>query len=819
MNNLRDGDMTIEAQYRQFPVNGMAAQTVCDLPEPPAAIHFVGIGGVGMSGLARILRAAGHGVTGSDSTASDQTAALIAEGIPVAIGHTDTDLVMGANLVVMTAAVRPDNPEVLAAANAGVPILKRAALLGLLADRQRSIAVAGSHGKSTTSAMIVAALRALDADPTYAIGATLASTGTNASPGSGDTMVVEADEYDYSFLTLHPDVAVVTNVEFDHPDIFPDQDAYQAAFSRFAANIPRNGVIVIAADDPGCERLLARPDFDRPARLVTFGEAGSPDWLLTGEEGNWHVTPPDGSSLHLPLKVAGRHNARNATAALAAISSLGFKPAAVATAIGAYTGIGRRFEAKGIAHGVIVIDDYAHHPSEIRATIEAARARYPGQRIWAVFQPHTFSRTKALLPEFTASLRAADRTLVLDIYAARETDDLGISSDRLASGIEGARTVSTPEAAARYLAKNVEPSDVVLTLGAGDVTKTGPKLLEQLRANTGRSRSQRPAIPPTVPGHPDLKILVDSPMSLHTTWRIGGPADFLIRAPNPESLVAAIAWGHREQLPITMMGGGSNLLVGDGGIRGLVILARTPGQRAGSLVEARDAGDHMVVSVAAQAPLSWAGRYACERGWAGLDWGVGLPGTIGGATVNNAGAHGTELKDHLHAVVVIDNNGELTTHAASSLEPSYRMTSIKSQPRPRPCHVVRSIFHLPKGDPAVLVKLADEHAQFRKTTQPTGACAGSTFANPSGDFAGRLLEAAGLKGHRIGNAQFSPKHANWIVNVGDARASDVRALIAHAHEVVLERFGVDLRQEIEEIGEFGPPSGQAAKSSLSNQPR
>jgi UDP-N-acetylmuramate dehydrogenase len=290
-------------------------------------------------------------------------------------------------------------------------------------------------------------------------------------------------------------------------------------------------------------------------------------------------------------------------------------------------------------------------------------------------------------------------------------------------------------------------------------------------------------------------------MSLHTTWRVGGPADFLVRAPTPDDLRAAVAWGAAEGLPVTVLGGGSNLLVGDGGIRGLVILARTPGERAEGLVSVEDLGDAVRLHVGAQAPLSWTGRYAAERGWAGLDWGVGLPGTIGGATVNNAGAHGTEQKDHLETVVVLDNTGNVAARPAAWLEAAYRHTVVKAAPRPRPYHVLEVVVRLPKGDPAALVRLADEHAAFRKLTQPTGACAGSTFANPPGDHAGRLLEEAGLKGYRVGPAGFSPKHANWIVNDGGATAAQIRELIATARDRVRDRFGVELRQEIEEIGE------------------
>lgn len=323
-------------------------------------------------------------------------------------------------------------------------------------------------------------------------------------------------------------------------------------------------------------------------------------------------------------------------------------------------------------------------------------------------------------------------------------------------------------------------------------TATGEGLVSRMGRDSG-------AI--TIPDYPGLKILQNAPMRLHTTWRIGGTADVLVRAATPEELIAAAAWGRDEGLPVTVIGGGSNLLVGDGGLRGLVVLARTPGERAKNLIESDDLGDAVRVRVAAQAPLSWVGRYTAERGWAGMDWGVGLPGTIGGATVNNAGAHGTEQIDHLERVVVLDDDGAIVEQPAAWLKAAYRHTVIKAAPRPRPWTVLAAILLLPKGDPAVLVRLADEHAAFRKETQPTGACAGSTFANPPDDFAGRLLEASGLKGFAVGGAAFSPKHANWIVNDGSATAADVRELIATAQARVRERFGVELRREVEYLGD------------------
>jgi len=811
------------------------------LPPVGARVHFVGIGGIGMSGLARILRARGYVVTGSDAAASDQTVALRTDGIDVAVGHgaEPAGWAAAADLVVMTAAVRAENPEVSAARESRVPVIKRAALLGLLANDRQTIAVAGSHGKSTTSGMLVAALHALKRDPTYAIGAVLGLTGTNAAPGDGATMVVEADEYDRSFLHLQPTIAIVTNIEFDHPDIFGDQAAYDAAFAQFVANLRFDGGLVLNADDSGCRRLQARPDFEAPARLVTFGASAAATWRLSGDEGAWRVDGPDTLSAALTLGVPGEHNAHNATAALAALALLGLDPMAIVQGLATFTGVGRRFEIKGEQKGVLVVDDYAHHPTEIEATLRAARGRYPERRLWAVFQPHTFSRLKAMLPAFGAAFTDADRVVLLDVYAARETDDLGVSADDLAAFIEPETTRAPhPVAAAAHLADLVSAGDLVITLGAGDVTAMGPVLLNLLAAKLGdetaisgtgtsarhpetakenqdssrpepsgaahkprRTRRDAETTTLAIPERPALKIRVDAPMSLHTTWRVGGLADFLVRAPTADDLRAAVAWGTGEGMPVTVIGGGSNLLVGDGGIRGLVILARTPGERAESLLRSEDLGDAVRLTIGAQAPLSWTGRYAAERGWAGLDWGVGLPGTIGGATVNNAGAHGTEQKDHLERVIVLANDGQEYDHPVSWLAPAYRHTTIKVAPRPRPFHVVEAIVRLPKANPAELVRLADEHAEFRKTTQPTGACAGSTFANPDGDFAGRLLEEAGLKGFRVGAAGFSPKHSNWIVNSGGATAAEIRELIETARERVRQRTGIELRQEIEEIGE------------------
>lgn len=305
-----------------------------------------------------------------------------------------------------------------------------------------------------------------------------------------------------------------------------------------------------------------------------------------------------------------------------------------------------------------------------------------------------------------------------------------------------------------------------------------------------------------IPGQPDLKVLVDAPMANLTTWRIGGPADLAVRAGHPDQALAALRWAQTEGLPVTVIGGGSNLLVGDEGVRGLVIVARSPGERSERLISSVDLGDQVRVRVAAQALLSWVGRYCCERGWAGMDWGVGLPGAIGGATVNNAGAHGAEMKDHLESVEIALSDGNTEVHDRVWLDPTYRHTRLKDTPQPRGVAVTWVELLLPKGDPAELQGLASDHADYRHRTQPTGRCAGSTFTNPPGDYAGRLIEAAGLKDFAVGGVRFSTIHSNFIVNDGSGTAAQVLELIAHAQAVVIERFGVRLETEIEPIGEF-----------------
>lgn len=443
-----------------------------NIPDPPARLHFVGIGGIGVSGLARLLRARGYEVSGSDMTASEVTLALEAEGIEVRIGHAP-EHVVGVDFVITTAAASHDNVELAEARSRRIPVVKRAAVLGTLARRYRTLAVAGTHGKSTTSGMAAVALDAAGFGPGFAVGAIVPEFGTNARDSSGEYFVVEADEYDYSFLQIEPDAAIVANVEHDHPDLFPDVKSVLDAFRQFVLRIRTGGTLVLSADDPGCRQLRDLVPDRRDVSVVTFGvESG--DWTLL-ERGM--VRGPEGQTFELPLAVPGRHNRLNALSVLAVASGLGIQPQDLLDGLASFKGVGRRFEIVREDRTLVVVNDYAHHPTEIGAPVNTARERYPERRLVLVFQPHTYSRTRAFLQQFAEALDQGDTVILADIYPARERDDLGVSSasiaERMTTAVQLARS---PDDAANRALSILEPGDVVLVLGAGDINQAAARI-------------------------------------------------------------------------------------------------------------------------------------------------------------------------------------------------------------------------------------------------------------------------------------------------------------------------------------------------------
>ena len=447
---------------------------------PGKRVHLAGIGGVSMCALAEVLQGMGVTVQGSDMSESDTVKHLRSVGIPVAIGHSAENL-KNCDAVIRTAAIHDSNPEIAGAVARGIPVYERAQAWGAIMQHyQNAVCISGTHGKTTTTSMATHIFMAAQADPTVMIGGTLPLLHSGYRVGRGDTIILESCEYCNSFLNFFPTVAVILNVEADHLDFFKDLADIEHSFHAFADLVPQRGYIISNADDPGAREAvkglshpvftfgIADPDADCTAHNVAFHD-GCPtfDVVIRGE-----------TYAHVELHIAGRHNILNSLAAASAAYVLGIPGSAVEEGLATFHGAGRRFERKGTFHGADVFDDYAHHPAELHALLTTAQSM-GYERVICAFQPHTYTRTKALFDDFVRELQLPDVTILAEIYAAREKNDIGISSQDLAAKIPGAVYCSTLDQVADQLAKLARPGDLILTVGAGDIFRAGEKLLER----------------------------------------------------------------------------------------------------------------------------------------------------------------------------------------------------------------------------------------------------------------------------------------------------------------------------------------------------
>lgn len=467
-----------------------------DLSRP----HLVGVGGAGMSAIATVLLDRGVPMSGSDAKASHALTALAARGAAVVVGQRAGNLDLlpgGPSAVIVSSAIRPDNAEVVEAEKRGLPVVRRADALAALMRGHRSVCIAGTHGKTSTTSMLTVALQHARVDPSFAIGGELNESGTGAHAGSGDIFVAEADESDGSFLAFRPLGAVITTIEPDHLDHHGTADAYAAVFDRFAARILPGGFLVAGIDDPGVRALLERmlaagaaaAGLAPGVQVVTYGRRADAGWRFESVVARGHATSatlrsPQGELSSLAIDVPGEHMVANAVAVVAAGALLGVDTAAMIAGLAAYTGVRRRFEFRGRAGSIRVYDDYAHHPTEVAATLRAARSVAGDGRVVVVFQPHLYSRTALFAAQFAAALGLADLVFVLDVYGAREDPVPGVTGALIADAIRADRVeahflpslANAPAAVARLL----QGGDVVLTMGAGDVTLLGPELLAAL---------------------------------------------------------------------------------------------------------------------------------------------------------------------------------------------------------------------------------------------------------------------------------------------------------------------------------------------------
>ena len=447
-------------------------------------VHFVGIGGAGMSGIARIMLTRGLEVSGCDARDSRALAALRARGAAVEVGH-DAAHLQGVDTLVVSSAIRPDNPDLVEAERLGLRVLPRAAALAAVMSGFRGIAVAGTHGKTTTTSMLTVALQACGRDPSYAIGGDLSEPGSNAHMGTGEFFVAEADESDRSFLLLTPEVAIVTNVEADHLDNYGDAAAVQEVFRQFVGCIEPGGCLLVGADDEGSRALVPLAE-EAGLRVATFGLAADADVRVDDlrlEAGlpRFGIVAGGRRLGSVALRIPGAFNAVNAAGTIAAGLQLGLPFTDMVRGLEEFTGARRRFEFKGVARGVRVFDDYAHHPTELHALLAAARQVSGEGRLITVFQPHLYSRTESFAAAFAAALSASDIAVVMEVYAAREDPVPGVTGALIADQVDlpAGRALFEPSwtAVPAVVASMVRPADVVLTVGAGDVTLLGPEIL------------------------------------------------------------------------------------------------------------------------------------------------------------------------------------------------------------------------------------------------------------------------------------------------------------------------------------------------------
>ena len=457
-------------------------------------IHLIGIGGTGLSAIARLLLESGYIVSGSDMNDSPLVKAVGDAGAQIFIGQA-VENIAGADLIVRSSAIPDANVEVQQALNIGVPVLKRTDFLGQLMKDHLGIAVAGTHGKTTTTAMIAWMLSDLEQDPSFIVGGVVSNLGTNARSGKGSAFVIEADEYDHMFLGLKPQIAVITNVEHDHPDIYPTSEDFRGAFQDFVDCINPDGMLLLCGDDPGALGLLPTAQ-DKGLRTLTYG-ISNPDaeykaknlQPIPGSGYTFDVIPQHESRItSIQLQVPGEYNVLNALGAVAVADQLGLSLDAVSNALSDFRGTGRRFEVLGEAGGVTVIDDYAHHPTEIQATLAGARERYPDRELWVVWQPHTYSRTQTLFDAFAASFKNAHHVLVPEVYRAREPFNPDFSAQQVVEAMNHEDAYFVPELKdlPSFLLARLKPGDVLLVLSAGDADTVSAQVfnsLDQINSN------------------------------------------------------------------------------------------------------------------------------------------------------------------------------------------------------------------------------------------------------------------------------------------------------------------------------------------------
>ena len=744
-------------------------------------IHLIGVAGSGMSGIAALLLELGHDVSGSDKVASWEVNRLQRLGLRFRAEHRAEDAA-DADLVIYSSAIREDNPIRAAATTAGQPLLRRAEALAAIMAGKRGIVVAGMHGKTTTSAMAAHVLREGGLHPSHYVGAEIPLLGCNAHwDARGEYFVAEGDESDGTLRLFKPEHALVLNVEEEHLDFYADLAAIEAVFCQLLEQT--SGSVFYCADDRHSLRICARH-----AKPISFGFSEEADYRGTDIELRdftsvfcvWRRGEKLGEAV---LNVPGRHNVSNALGVIALASELGIPFEKVVTSLGRFQHARRRFEIKYQSDRFLLVDDYAHHPTEISATLATARSA-GRKRVVTMFQPHRYSRTQALRREFGRAFDNADQVVVTDIYAASEKPLPGVTGQTIADAIaaHGHKSVSYQprlDRLHRDIGNLIAPGDLILSLGAGNIHEQ----LSSLAADLVIAERLK-----TIVGQ-EGDVRLYEPLAKHTTLRVGGPAQFWVEPRTEEAFAELIRFCRQEALPLFVLGRGSNLLVRDGGIRGVVIHPC-----GGEFDKVEVSGNEITAGVGAKLKqVAYAGKGA---GLGGLEWMEGIPGAVGGGLRMNAGAMGAQTFESVVRVRFLDEEGNPQEKTPDQLEIHYR--HVPSLDRN---YAVSAVFKGTPTAPEEIERRLNESQEKRRTSQPAAKSAGCIFKNPATIPAGKLVDELGLKNTRVGEARVSEVHGNFIVNDGAATAREVLDLIAKIQETARSKRGIELETEVQIVGD------------------
>jgi UDP-N-acetylmuramate--alanine ligase len=745
----------------------------------PKRIHLIGVAGSGMSGIAGLLLALGHRVSGCDRVSTLETRRLETLGLKFYLPQTE-ETVRNAELIVYSSAIRSGNPAFDEAIRLGLPMVRRAEALAAMMQIKKGIVIAGMHGKTTTSSMTAHVLRVGGLNPSHYVGAEIPILGTNAHwEPNGDYLVAEGDESDGTLRIYNADHAIVLNIEEEHLDYYSNLAAIEQVFNSFMDQV--TGKVVYCADDPHAARLCATR-----SNSISYGSSDTALYRYLNFAGSpsgsrFEVWRADQCLGELALGVPGAHNVSNALAVVALATEIGVPFHKIAEALESFRGARRRFEIKLQTGDYTVVDDYGHHPTEIKATLKTARS-LKCKRLIVLFQPHRYSRTKALEKEFGSSFDLADLVYVTDIYAASETPIAGVSGNTIVAAIKAhnhSTAVYEPNRSMlhREISRIAGPGDLILSLGAGDIHEEATKLVKDL-VTSAQLRE--------VMGAGEVRLY--EPLSKHTTLRVGGPAQFWIEPETRGGLANVLEFCAVNRMPVMFIGRGSNLLVRDGGIAGVVIHLNR-----GDFVELKVKGAE--IHAGAGVRLKQVAAAARNAGIGGLEWMEGIPGSVGGSLRMNAGAMGAETFEKVVSVQVVSSRGEFETLRPSEMQVQYR-----SVPTLRDRYAVSAIFRGEERSLDAIDRRLMESSHKRRTTQPIAASAGCIFKNSRESPAGKLVEELGLKNRRVGAARVSEVHGNFIVNDGGARSDEILQLIAEIQLIAKEQRGIDLQTEVQIVG-------------------